>query len=439
LKKLILLLLVAGLAAGGFAFWQLRGEDKTIEVLESSEVTRGPVRKTLEATGIIKSQVGAIVKIGAQATGRIEQMLVKVGDEVAEGQLVAQIDDRELLAARSEARARLERAQAELDRVRFVFPLSIQEAESNVAAAKAEADYATTFFERQDRLYAQDLIAKDTLDDAGQQARVKAEALLARQATLRRTEAEFAKELKKSEKSVAEAQASLSTLETRLSYTRIFSPIDGVVSQVTAQEGETVVAGLQVANLITVLDPKRLEMWIYVDETDVGQVEPGLPVEFAVDAYPDMQFKGEINKIYPEPEIRDNIVYYRALVRLGSEKAEFLRPEMTTQCSIIVQVKDNVLSIPNTALKWVGGRMTIFRVRDDGSAEQVAYELGLQGIARSEVVSGLSEGDKVATRLTLPASISSGGSGFGGSGSGSGRGSGSGGGRGDGSGGGRRQ
>jgi len=400
----MVLLLVGVIAAGGFAFWQLRGDDGEIEVLETAEVARGSVRKTLEATGIIKSQVGAIVKIGAQATGRIEQMLVKVGDHVDKDELVAQIDDRELLAAMAEARARLDRARAELDRVRFVFPLSIEEARSNVAAARAEADYSQTFFERQERLYTQDLIAKDTLDDAGQQARVKAEVLQARLSTLRRTEAEFEKELKKAEKSVAEARASLSTLETRLSYTRIFSPIDGVVSQVTAQEGETVVAGLQVANLITVLDPTRLEMWIYVDETDVGQVTPGLPVEFTVDAYPEMTFEGEINEIYPEPEIRDNIVYYRALVRLTEDKAEFLRPEMTTQCSIIVEIKNDVPSIPNNALKWVGGRMTIFRVGADGGAEQVDYELGLQGLARSEVVSGLSEGDKVATQLNLPAS-----------------------------------
>ena len=89
----------------------------------------------------------------------------------------------------------------------------------------------------------------------------------------------------------------------RLSYKSILSPITGIVSQVTAQEGETVVSGFQVSNLITVLDPSRLEMWIYVDETDVGQVKPGMPVEFRVDAYPDTVFTGEVDTIY-----RNNVV-----------------------------------------------------------------------------------------------------------------------------------
>jgi HlyD family secretion protein/macrolide-specific efflux system membrane fusion protein len=402
LKKILILLLAAGLAAGGFAFWRTQAAEEGVEVLESGKAERAAVKKTLEATGIIKPEVGASVKIGVQATGKIEKMLVKVGDEVRKNQLVAKIDDRELRAALAESKARLERALAELDRVRTVYPLSIAEARSDVEAARAEAEYAAAFLARQKRLFAQDLVSRDTLDDAAQKARVKTEMLRAGRATLNRIETEFAKELRKAEKSVAEAEAAVQTRETRLSYTEIYSPIRGVVSQVAAQEGETAVAGLQVVNLITVLDPKRLEMWIYVDETDVGQVEPGLPVEFTVDAHPDRTFEGSIAEIYPEPEIRDNIVYYRALVRVGREQAEHLRPEMTTQCRIVVEVKEDVLSIPNAALKWVQGEQVVFRIAEAGGVSKVKAELGLQGRLRSEVLSGLSEGDAVATRLNLP-------------------------------------
>ena len=402
MKKLLILLLVAALAAGGFAFWRFSAEDEKIEVLETSEVKHTAVKKTLEATGIIKTQVGAIVKIGAQATGRIEEMLVKVGAEVKKGELVAVIDAREIKAALAEADARLERAKAELDRVRSVYPMQIEEAESLLESARAEADYAQSFLERQQRLFDQNLISRDTLEDARQKAKVKTGSLEAKISTLRRIKTEFEKELRKAEKSVTEAEAALSTRETRLSYTSIYSPIDGVVSQVTAQEGETVVAGLQVANLITVLDPLRLEMWIYVDETDVGQVRPGLPVEFTVDAHPDKTFEGSINEIYPEPEIRDNIVYYRALVQVDREQAEHLRPEMTTQSRIVVRVEEDVLSIPNQALKWVGGEQVVFRVLEGGGVERVQPELGLQGRERSEILSGLEQGDSVATKLTLP-------------------------------------
>jgi RND family efflux transporter MFP subunit len=187
-----------------------------------------------------------------------------------------------------------------------------------------------------------------------------------------------------------------------LSYHKVYSPIDGVVSQVAANEGETVVSGLQVSNLVTVLAPDRLELWVYVDETDVGQTSPGQSVEYWVDAHPGRKFTAAVAEIYPEPEIRDNIVYYRALVRVGREQAEHLRPEMTTQCRIVVEVKEDVLSIPNAALKWVQGEQVVFRIAEAGGVSKVKAELGLQGRLRSEVLSGLSEGDAVATRLNLP-------------------------------------
>ncbi|WP_462326701.1 efflux RND transporter periplasmic adaptor subunit [Desulfobaculum sp.] len=400
-RRLLLITLALALLAGGAFLWFSGNSGGAITVLKTDTVRKGQVRKQLDATGIVKAQVGAIVKIGAQATGRITSMRVKVGDAVTKGDLIAIIDDRELNATQTEATARLERTQAELDRVRTVYPLQITEAEADYAAAEAEADYAIQNLERQERLYAKNLIARDTLDSAVQSADVKGNQLRARKAALARLRKEFIKERRKAEKAVQEARANLDSIRTRLSYTRIKSPITGVVSKVTAQEGETVVSGLQVTNLITVLDPTRLEMWIYVDETDIGQVKQGMPVEFLVDAYPDTVFNGSIDQIYPEPEVRDNIVYYQALVTLGSDTALSLRPEMTTQCRIIVQTKDDVLSLPNSAIKWVSGEQAVYVV-DKGETRRTSPTFGLAGSQRTEVLEGLSDGDTVATQLVLP-------------------------------------
>lgn len=400
-KKIFAALLLFALAA--IALFLSTREDKgTTKILSSTPVTRGEVRNQLEATGIVKAQVGAIVKIGAQATGRITRMLVKVGDSVDKGDLIAEIDDRELTASRNEAQARVERARAELARIENTYPLRIREAEADVAAARAQLDYAELTLKRQAKLAGQNLIARDVLDDARQNAVVQDSNLRAKAAALNRIRQEFTVERRKAAKSLASEQATLDSINTRLSYTRIISPLTGLVSQVAAQEGETVVTGLEVANLITVLDPTRLEMWIYVDETDVGRVEHGLPVEFQVDAYPKDVFKGTIDQIYPEPEIRDNIVYYQALVRLDANQAMRLRPEMTTQCKIIVEVKKDVLRLPNAALKWVDGAQAVFLDEGGGQTRRVSPELGLSGASFSEVLSGLSEGDKVATQLVLP-------------------------------------
>lgn len=351
-KYSIIGIIVAALVAGGLYFVFSGGKEK-IKIIKTDSVSMGTVRKVLESTGIIKAQVGAMVKIGARATGTLKEVKVKVGDIVRQGDLVAVVDDREIQAKVSEARAQLKLSQARYD-------------------------YASKNLPRQRKLVKQKLEPQDALDQAIQEAEVA------------RYEVEASK-------------ATLETLTIQLTYYKIYSSIDGVISQVAAQEGETIVSGLNVSNLVTILDPKRLEMWIYVDETDIGRVTVGLPVEFTVDSFADKVFKGEVERVYPEPEIRDNIVYYRALVTVTGEQAEFLRPEMTTQCKIIVQTKDNVLSIPNSALKWVAGRQVVYvGEKDAKDPREVKPELGLQGLERSEVLSGLEQGEPVATQLVIP-------------------------------------
>lgn len=402
MKKILIALVCVALGAGAFWGWQRFQQQEAVRIMASEAVTIGSVRKVLEQTGIIKAQVGAIVKIGARASGAIEQMLVKVGDQVEKGQLVARIDSRELAAQEDEARAKERAARAELTRIRTTYPLRIAEAEAQLALSETQADYLAKSYERHLALAGQAAIAQDTLDESRQKAKVEESRVESLAAVLARTRAEFVEEAKKAELAQAQAAASLASIRIRRSYTEIQSPMTGVVSQVTAQEGETVITGLQVANLITVLDPSRLEMWVYVDETDVGQVRPGQKAEFRVEAYPGKIFTGEILTIYPQPEIRDNIVYYQALVRVTPEQAELLRPDMTTQVQIIVAEKEDVLQIPNAALKWVDGRQIIFVQDKDGAVRQLTPRLGLTGLTHSEVLEGVGEGSLVATQVLLP-------------------------------------
>lgn len=400
-KTIVIVVVLAALAAAGyFAFGKSKSDQ--VQVLATSTVQRGDVRRVLEATGIVKAMVGAEVKIGARTSGVIESMLVRVGDPVTKGDLIALIDAREEEAQRIEAEARLLRARAELSRVETVFPLQVREAEAALREAQAELEYAETNFARQQRLVEQALQAQDELDRARQETLSSRNRVTARELTVSRLREEFAQERVKAQKAMIEAEANLETLAVRLSYKRIVSPITGIVSQVAAQEGETVVSGLQVSNLITVIDPARLEMWIYVDETDVGLVKPGQDVEFSVDAHPGALFTGVVDRINPQPEIRDNIVYYLAIVTLDEEQALRLRPDMTTQCKIVVEVRKDVLALPNNALKWVGDKQYVFVGGQGAAVRRVQPVLGLQGLEKSEVLEGLSEGDVVATQVVLP-------------------------------------
>ena len=360
----------------------------SLQVLETGTVEKGSIRGVLVATGIIKSQVGAVVKIGAQTTGRIQEMRVKVGDRVKAGELIARVDDREIRQQIGQQQAALVSAQNTLAQVEKTYPERIREARANY-------DYAKVNVERERELLKHEYTTKDAVDRAESQ-------FTASEAVLKRLQDEFKTQRTIAQSNLEEIQARLRQQEIRLTYTRIYSPIDGVVSDVTAQQGETIVAGLQVANLVTVLDPTRLEMWIYIDETDIGKAAVGQDVEYYVDTFPARTFKGKIEKIYPQPVVKENIVYYLATMKIPPEDAAFLKPEMTTHVRIITEEKKDIRTAPNAAVKFERGRQVAYKVTGKNRVEKLTLKIGIRGEDRTEILSGANEGDVLATKIILP-------------------------------------
>jgi RND family efflux transporter MFP subunit len=350
-KILIISVLVIAVIAGYFIYKGFFVKP-AIKIIETAAVEKSSIRGVLVATGIIKPQVGAVVKIGARATGTIIKMNVKIGDRVKKSQLIALIDDREIQKA-------------------------IEQQKAAIKDAIANYDYSKVNYERQTELLKYEYTTKDQVDKAKSQ-------------------------LDSARAQLDERTASLEQSETRLSYTRIYAPIDGVVSDVTAQEGETIVAGLQVANLVTIIDPRLLEMWIYIDETEVGRVRLTQNVEYYVDTFPDKLFKGSIEKVYPQPVVKDNIVYYLSIVKVSMEDAAFLRTEMTANVRIIFDEKPDVLTAPNSAIKFEKGKHVGYKVTGADRVERVELKIGLRGEDKTEIISGVKEGEILATKLILP-------------------------------------
>ncbi|MBU2027048.1 MAG: efflux RND transporter periplasmic adaptor subunit [Proteobacteria bacterium] len=389
-KKIILIaLLIVALIVGGTFVYKKFFKKPEIRVLETGRVERGDIRSVLVETGIIKSQVGAVVKIGARATGRVDKMHVKVGDRVQAGQLIARIDDRETVKNIDQQKAALQVVENTLAQIKLTYPEKIREAEANFT-------YARLAFAREKALIQKEYTTKDALEKAESQFQ-------AAEATLKRLKDEFATQEKITAATIRETRAQLEQQEIRLTYTRIYSPITGIISDVTAQEGETIVAGLQVANLVTVLDPTRLEMWIYIDETDIGRAKTDQKVEYTVDTYPERTFSGTIAKINPQPVVKENIVYYLSTVEVSSNEARFLRPEMTTHVKIVTTEKTGVLTVPNAAIKFEKGRQIAYRVvKGPEKVEKAELKLGIRGEDRTEILSGVPEGTELATKLVLP-------------------------------------
>jgi multidrug efflux pump subunit AcrA (membrane-fusion protein) len=390
-KKMIwTFVLMVAIAAGGLFAYKNFFKKPDIRVLETGRVERGNIRGVLVETGIIKSQVGAVVKIGARATGKVVRMYVKVGDPVKAGQMIALIDDREILKSIDQQRASLQVAENTLAQIILTYPERIREADANFT-------YVRLAWEREKELLRKEYTSRDALDKAESQFR-------AANANLKRLKDEYTTQQKITEATIKEVQAQLEQQEIRLSYTRIYSPISGLISDVTAQEGETIVAGLQVANLVTVLDPTRLEMWIYIDETDIGRAKSGQKCEYTVDTYPEKIFTGIINKIYPQPVVKENIVYYLSTVMVSPADALLLRPEMTTRVKIVTTEKSSVLTVPNAAVKFEKGSQVVYRtVKGPQKVEKVELKLGIRGEERTEILSDITEGTELATKLVLPA------------------------------------
>ena len=365
MKKKYVVIAAIILITGGVLVFLFSG-NKASQGKAGQDVTvkRGNVTHFTEQTGIIKAQVGAIVKVGTRATGTLTYLKYQVGDAVKKGELIATIDDREILANIRNTEATIESLKKDLE------------------AKEAQYLYSKTNYERELSLLEKEFTTRDNVDKAKREMDV----------ALAQVEYGTAK--------IKESAERRKALEVSLSYTKIYAPISGYVSAVSTQLGETVVSGLSAAILITIIDPSKLEMWIYVDETDIGRTTPGRKIEYWVDTFRDKRFYGKIDMIYPQPEIKDNIVYYLAIVKIAPEDTVFLRPEMTTHVRIIVEEKTDVLVIPNNAVRFEEGKTIVYlNGRDKTEAKQVT--LGIRDDRFTEVVKGLEEGETIVVPVVV--------------------------------------
>lgn len=330
-------------------------------------VKRANVTYSTEQTGILKAQVGAIVKVGTRATGTLNRLKFQVGDHVKKGELIVEIDDREILSNLRNAQAVVEEQRRDLD------------------AKNAQDLYNKTNYEREQRLLAKEYTTRDSVEKARRELDVS------------RAQVELGKA------KLRGAQEKLNALKVSHSYTKIYAPISGYISAVATQEGETVVSGLSAPNLITIIDPTKLEMWIYVDETDIGRVKPGLKVEYWVDAYRDKIFTGVIDRIYPQPEIKENIVYYLAIVKIDPNDALTLKPEMTSHVKIIIEEKPDVIVVPNGAIRFEDKKNVVY-MKLKGKIQRREVTPGVRDDRFTEIKSGLAEGEQVIVPSVAPAS-----------------------------------
>lgn len=308
----VMVLLLAAWSAIGLAGCDAF-QKKSVQYL-TAKVDRSTVVAKVSATGILNAIV--TVQVGSQDSGRINSLLVDFNSVVKKGQLLATIDPALYHAA-------LEMAKA-----------NVLAAEGNLVRARATAKNSALQFKRNTGLAAQNIVAQADLDTSQAQA-----------------EADEA-QVKASEGALAQARAALQQAQLNLGYTRIVSPVDGIVVSRNVDLGQTVAAAFTAPTLFLIAeDLTKMQIDTSIAEADVGRLRAGMAATYTLDGYPGQVFQGKILQVRFNPTTISNVVTYDAVVDVDNKKWLF-KPGMTANVTIVTTTATDVLRVANAAIRF---------------------------------------------------------------------------------------
>jgi HlyD family secretion protein len=379
----VIVLLIAG---GVFA--ATRGGTK-IDPSKLAKVEKGDLAKSVVATGKVTPITKVEVK--SKASGIVKKLLVDYGDRVKKGQLLAQLDKVEIEAQVEQSKAGLEAAEANLKSSQADFERAKVDAEGpDVPVLKRAYDRATSM--------AKDgVVSASALDDAEKNY----EMALNKQNVSKAQVTVLKAKIAQSQANVAQDEANLKQLEEQLSYTDIISPIDGIVLSRDVQMGDAVssilVLGSSATLVMTLGDTSEVYVKGKVDESDIGKVYLGQRARIKVESFKDKTFDGKVTKISPMGVEKDNVTTFEVRVSIQNPGGE-LKAEMTANAEIILEEHKNVLQIPEGAILYDKDKKASVEIPNPKGKEgkdKVAVNIGISNGAKTEVLSGLKEGDQV--------------------------------------------
>jgi HlyD family secretion protein len=333
LKQVSLIVLAIVVLAGGAWFWYRNHQNSNS--FRTAPLLRGDLQATISATGTVEPE--EVVDVGAQVAGKIvafgqdkDGKVVDYGSVVEAGTVLAQIDDALYAADLANAKAQLEQNKA-----------NVKRAEADLGQLKARLYQA-----QRDWMRAQKLGPSDALSQADYDAALSAYDIA--KANVKVGEAA----LVQAKDAVLQAEAVLRKAAQNLDYCTIKSPVKGVIIDRRVNIGQTVVASLNAPSLFLIAkDLKRLQVWASVNEADIGSISPRQPVTFTVDAHPGDVFQGEVGKVRLNATMTQNVVTYTVEVNTDNSDGKLI-PYLTANLRFMVAERQDVLMVPNAALRW---------------------------------------------------------------------------------------
>lgn len=343
-KKYIIpvVILLAILIAGGYFLYPMIGKKSPDQKFRTMKVERGEISSIVTATGTINPVTTVLV--GSQVSGTIKGLHADFNSRVREGEVIAQIDPAIFEAQVEQGRANVLNAQANLLNAQA----NLKNAQANLSKAEIAVVDTKRTLERNRELIERKVIAQATLDTA----QTNYDTAIA-QREVARAQLESARfQVESNKAQVEQARAGLKVSETNLKYTTIRSPVNGIVISRNVDVGQTVAASLQAPTLFTIAkDLTQMQVDTNVSEADIGRVAKGQDATFTVDAYPEKTFRGKVSEIRNAPITIQNVVTYDVVVQVDNSDLR-LKPGMTANVSVQIEHKENILKIPNSALRF---------------------------------------------------------------------------------------
>jgi len=334
----------------------LRRNDNALPEFRTALINRGKLKAIVASTGAI-TPVNTVI-VGSQLSGNIEEIYVDYNSIVQKDQVIAIIDAAVYEAQLDQAKAQLLLAQTQLlekQKDKAAVRASVDSAKANFRSAQASYREANLQFERIRKLTEKKTVSQSAFEEIQAKRDNSQAAVEAAKANINATEAQLQKVIaqeKGAQALIAERQAAVKLAKIRLDYCTIRSPIDGIVIERAVDVGQTVAASLQSPTLFTIAeDLKHMQLEVDVSEADVGQIQPGQNVEFTVDAFVDKKFKAKVRQIRNSPTSIQNVVTYKVIADVDNMSG-LLRPGMTANVTTIVAYQDDVLMVPNAALRF---------------------------------------------------------------------------------------
>lgn len=345
------------------------------------------MQSVIQATGTLDAV--ETIDVGTKISGTISEIYIDYNSIVKKGDLIAEIES-------ESQKAEVEQAKA-----------ALLESEASLIGAQAQYRKAQKNYKRTQILAKKDLVSKSDLD-------ADEETLASSLATLQMAKAK-----------VMQSTATLTKANLNLGYTRIYSPVDGVVVAKNVERGQTVAASYQTPSIAEIArDLKQMQVEVNVDEADIGGVAVGQDAIFSVDAHPEIEFKGKVTQIRLSPTEENNVVSYVVIVRLVNED-NLLMPGMTANVSLIMKNVENVLTVPNSALRFQimeeeqkkaeqfgpgkknanitkSSKDSSVFILKKGTPKKVTVKKGITDGVNTEIKTGVNEGDKVITGIIVP-------------------------------------